>query len=140
MYMMNDPSEARQPYFDAWAKFKQQQPLTDLEKQLVQVMLDHPEYHFIFEKPEKYLDGEYLTEEKTNPFMHLAVHLVIRDQVMLDNPKGIRQVFAALSSRFGDPLVAEHEMMSCLSEVLWRVLKKGEQFNESQYMRDLKAI
>ncbi|HWT28448.1 MAG TPA: DUF1841 family protein, partial [Methylophilaceae bacterium] len=39
--------QVRQFFFDTWAKFRQQQPLSDLEKIGVQVMQMHPEYHAI---------------------------------------------------------------------------------------------
>ncbi len=37
----------RKVYFEAWKKYSTHQDLSDLEKQLVQLILIHPEYHFI---------------------------------------------------------------------------------------------
>lgn len=140
MYAMNDPSEVRQLFFDAWGKFNLQQPLTDLEKQLVTVMVDHPEYHFMFNDPAKYLHKAYLSPEETNPFMHLGMHLVLRDQLSLNNPAGISEIYQGLAERFGNPLLAEHKMMECLNAALWQVMNQGEEFDQDRYMANLQEI
>jgi hypothetical protein len=44
--------EVREFFFAAWAKFKTQQILTDLEKIALGVMHMHPEYHAVLDKPE----------------------------------------------------------------------------------------
>ena len=138
MFAMTDPAKARQPFFDAWKKFHQHQPLTDLEKQLVQVILDHPEYHAIFHDPVHFLDKVYSSDQESNPHMHLSIHLVLRDQISLDNPQGIRPIYQQLCEHYGNPLEAEHAMIECLIQELWPVMNGGQPFNNERYLQQLR--
>ena len=54
--------QARQFLFEAWAKFKQHLPLTDLEKIAVEVIQMHPEYHVVLDSPERYMNQQYFPE------------------------------------------------------------------------------
>ena len=72
--------EVREFFFAAWAKFKTQQTLTDLEKIGVSVMHLHPEYHAILDKPEQFKHQAYYPEMgETNPFLHMSLHLSIQE-------------------------------------------------------------
>ena len=82
------------------------------------MIAQHPEYHETVETNDP--DAEFLPEGgQSNPFLHMGLHLSIREQVATDRPGGIRAVFEQLASRLGDELEAEHRMMECLAEALW---------------------
>ena len=119
---MFNPSreEARRFYFDTWAKYRATQALTDLEKIALGVMLEHPEYHDLLDKPDRYVDRDYLPENgQTNPFLHMSMHLAIQEQLSIDQPAGIRAQHAALCHGTGSDHAAQHEMMDCLGEMIW---------------------
>lgn len=119
---MFNPSreEARRFYFDTWAKFRAGQPLTDLEKIALGVMLEHPEYHGLLDKPDNYVDRDYLPENgQTNPFLHMSMHLAIQEQLSIDQPHGIRAQYELLCQSQGVEHEAQHEMMDCLGEMIW---------------------
>ena len=89
---MFNPSrdEARRFFFDTWRKHKASETLTDLERMTLAIMLLHPEYQAILDAPERYLEREWLPEDgQTNPFLHLAMHLSIEEQLSIDQPSGI---------------------------------------------------
>lgn len=110
-----DRNEYRQIYFTAWHKFLSEQPLEPLEQQIVDIIKRHPEFHKILSEPEINLDKEYFPElGETNPFLHLALHQAVLDQISVDLPKGIRKMYQDLTLRFGDDLTAEHCMMYSL--------------------------
>lgn len=132
--------ETRQTYFDVWQKFRQNQPLEPSEQQIVRVILDHPEYHQVFDNPEKYRDREYLPETgETNPYLHLGLHLGIRDQLALDRPQGIRSLYQRLMTHYGDPLVVEHEIMTALAEEIWRMQRQQSPFDDAAYLASLRV-
>jgi hypothetical protein len=84
--------QARQFLFDAWAKFKQNSPLTDLEKIAVEVIQMHPEYHAILDAPDRYMSQQYFPEMgETNPFLHISLHLSVIEQVSINQPIGMRK-------------------------------------------------
>ena len=125
---MFNPSrdQARRFLFDAWAKHKQNAALTDLEKIAVGVLLRHPEYHRIVDHPERYSDQDYLPEfGETNPFLHMNMHLAIEEQLSIDQPHGVRELYRALCVQTGDEHSAQHEMMDCLAEMIWQAQRNG---------------
>lgn len=117
--------EARDFLFESWRKFCAASALSGLEALAVEVIAAHPEYHDMLADRttylEKYRDRDYPPEfGQTNPFLHLAMHISIREQVSIDQPRGVAAAHATLTRRHGDALSAEHQMMDCLGEMLWR--------------------
>jgi hypothetical protein len=116
--------QARDFLFEAWRKFSVQEPLSALESMAVEVISLHPEYHAMLADRDRYLetyrDRDYPPEfGETNPFLHINMHLSIREQVSIDQPPGVRGSHVALTSKYGSALAAEHEMMDCLGEMIW---------------------
>ena len=124
---MFNPSrdQARDFLFEAWRKYRAQELLTAMETMAVEVISLHPEYHAMLADRDRYLenyrDRDYPPEfGETNPFLHLNMHLSIREQVSIDQPQGVKGYHAALSNKHGTALAAEHEMMDCLAEMIWQ--------------------
>ena len=125
---MFNPSrqEARQFFFDAWDKHREGSLLTPLESMALDVALLHPEYHGVLHQPEKYLDKDYLPEfGDTNPFLHMSMHLAIREQLSIDQPPGIRAAFERLRAKTRDEHDASHLVLDCLAETIWRAQRDG---------------
>jgi hypothetical protein len=77
---------------------------------------------------------EFNVEEgKTNPFLHLSMHLAIAEQLSIDHPRGIRQAFDRLASRT-DPHHAAHEIMECLGQVVWESQRLGTALDSDAYI------
>ena len=74
--------DTRQVFFTSWEKYQQKKPLLPLENEIVQVILAHPEYHNILENQNKFQQYSYYPEfGDTNPFLHMGLHLAVREQV-----------------------------------------------------------
>jgi hypothetical protein len=130
----------RQLYADIWHKARQNQPLDTLEQQIAQVISEHPEYHKILEN-RQHLSNEYLPEMgETNPFLHMGMHLALREQVATNRPAGIAEVFLKLSIQHSDKLAVEHKMMDCLAEALWNSQKYQRAPDEQAYLNCLKKL
>ena len=65
-------------------------------------------------------------EGRTNPFLHLAMHLSISEQCSIDQPRGIRQAVELLAARRGSLHDAHHEVMECLGEMIWESQRSGQ--------------
>ncbi len=127
--------DTRALFFTSWTKYLNKEPLSPLEKQLAQVILDHPEYHHLFNQAQFNHDTPYFPElGETNPFLHLGLHLAARDQIELDKPTGIQDVFKALCVKLSDKLEAEHILIECLAEALWRSEKEQSPPDEAAYL------
>jgi hypothetical protein len=126
MLYSDDRNTMRQVFFDAWDKAKCGKVLTPLESQIVDVINHHPEYHAM-------LEGREAVPIEVEPFLHLGLHLAIRDQLHLDRPVGIKKIFEQLSELGWTGLEIEHRMMGCLSEVLWEAQEKQQSVDEQRY-------
>jgi len=133
----NDRNQLRQMYKTAWDKFQQQQALSPLEAQIAAVIKEHPEYHRDINQLEK----DYLPENgDTNPFLHMGLHLGLREQLSTDRPAGIRQIHQQLLAQTGDPHAAEHRMIDCLAEAMWLAQRQQQPPDEAAYLQCLQQL
>ncbi|WP_199776194.1 DUF1841 family protein [Chromobacterium vaccinii] len=126
--MLFSPSrqDARRFFFDTWHKSKSGETLSDLEQIVLSILIDHPEYHPILENPEAFMEQEWTPDMgETNPFLHLGLHVAIAEQRSIDQPFGIRALYAQLALRLGDEHRAQHEIMECLGEMIWHAQRYG---------------
>lgn len=139
MIFGQDRAELRKMYADAWQKRAKQRPLTPLETQIADVIEMHPEYHG--EVASDDLDRDFTPDGgQTNPFLHMGLHLGIREQVSTNRPAGIAAVYHALAASKGDVHVAEHEMIECLAETLWEAQSQNQSPNEEKYLERLQRL
>ncbi len=137
----DDRTRMRRTFAEAWRKHQGREPLTPLEAAIADLVLEHPEYHRILEGPQEQLDRDYLPEQgETNPFLHLAMHLGLREQVATDRPPGIRALHGRLAGRLGDVHEAEHRMLECLAGSLWEAQRNGQAPDEAAYLECLKRL
>lgn len=137
----NDRRQMRQPFLDAWKKQLEGHPMTALELKISEVIGQHPEYHELMADPERALEKDWLPENgETNPFLHLGFHLSIREMVQIDQPPSFRQQYQVLCHKTGDNLAAEHLIMECLSEALWRAQRDGTEPNSAALLQCISDI
>ena len=120
---MFNPSrdQARQLFFDTWHKYRHREVLSGMEDMALGVILLHPEYHRILDDIERYRDKDYLPEMgDTNPFLHMSMHIAIKEQLSIDQPVGICERFDRLLKRCGDEHEAMHQVIECLAEMIWQ--------------------
>jgi hypothetical protein len=133
--------QLRRMYLDAWLKFTQRVPLEPLEAQVVAVIAEHPEYVGWLESGEDALTAEFTPEGgRQNPFLHMGLHLAIREQVATNRPAGIAEIHQALSKRMGGSHAAEHAMLERLAEALWEAQRAGRMPDEQVYLEKLRAL
>jgi len=108
-------------FFEAWRKHRERLPLVGMEAIVVNVMLEHPEYHAMLDNPEHYMDRDFTPESgDTNPFLHMSLHLAIEEQLSIDQPPGIKSRYQRILNRYGSPHDAQHIVMECLAEMIWQ--------------------
>jgi Domain of unknown function (DUF1841) len=130
--------QARQFFFDAWRKYQQREMLTAMEDMALEVILLHPEYQRMLEMPERYQDKDYLPEMgDTNPFLHMSMHVAIKEQLSIDQPSGIRERFKRLLQKAGDEHVAIHQLMECLAEMIWQAQRDKTVLDATVYFECL---
>lgn len=121
MLYTQDRDQLRRFFCQSWQKRLNNQPLEGLEQMICDVIEQHPEYHALLENEEQALGREYLPEDgETNPFMHMSMHIGIHEQLSVNHPKGIIDIYQKLAHQAGDQHAAEHQIMECMGEMMWR--------------------
>lgn len=139
MFYTQDRDKLRQFFCQSWQKRLQGQPLEALETLLCQVIEMHPEYHTLIENEEKALGREYMPEDgETNPFLHLSMHMAIQEQLSINHPKGIIELYQQVVNAIGDTHEAEHQIMDCLGEMMWRAQQTRTEPDANFYIKCLK--
>jgi DnaJ-domain-containing protein 1 len=139
MIFGQDRDELRRMYSDAWASAKQGGVLSPLAAQIVKVIEEHPEYQSFIEYSSIAVDFSP-GQGQSNPYLHMGLHLAIREQLGTDRPAGIREVFARLAKASGDPHAVEHAMLECLAESLWDAQRNQTLPDEALYLERLRQL
>jgi hypothetical protein len=134
-------SSLRRMYVEAWRKHRESRPVEPVEDQIIRVISLHPEYAQLLESGPEALDRDYTPEAgQTNPFLHMGLHLAIREQVATNRPAGIAAVHRSLAARLGDVHDAEHAMIERLGAALWNAQRAGLPPDEAQYLESLHGL
>ena len=125
---MFEPSQAdvRRFFCSVYAKWRDGQPMDALETLASQWVAEHPEYHADFSDVDAALERMYEVKDgKTNPFLHLSMHLSVSEQCSIDQPRGIRQAVELLTAKRDSLHDAHHETMDALGQMIWESQRSG---------------
>ena len=125
---MFQPSQhdVRRFFCETWRRQREGAPLDAMQAQAASWVIEHPEYHAELADLDAALAANYRVEDgRSNPFLHLSMHLSITEQVAIDQPTGIRQAVQLLAARRGSLHEAHHEVMECLGEMIWASQRSG---------------
>ena len=138
----NDRDSMRRFYQETWRKAASGTPLEPMEQLVAGVIADHPEYQpLLAPDNEAVLARDYLPEDgQTNPFLHMGLHIALREQLAADRPAGIRAQIERLSHHLGDRLEAEHRLMEPLGETLWEAQRNGTPPDEATYLERVRRL
>ena len=134
---MFSPSQhdVRRFFCEAWRKDREGLALEAMEVLAAQWIEQHPEHHTDLADVNEALAANYTVENgRTNPFLHLSMHLTISEQCSIDQPRGIRQAVELLAaycvSWHGD----HREVMECLGEMVWASQCSGQPPDGQAYL------
>jgi hypothetical protein len=119
-------SDVRRFFCAVHARHRAGLPLDAMQAIAAQWTAQHPEYDADLADEAAALAATYSVEDgRTNPFLHLSMHLTIHEQTAIDQPTGIRQAVALLAARRNSLHEAHHEVMECLGEMVWTSQRSG---------------
>ena len=125
---MFQPNQAdvRRFFCAAYARWREALPLEPMQAIAARWIEQHPEYHAELADEAAALERSYRVEDgRSNPFLHLSMHLAIEEQCAIDQPTGIRQSVQLLAARTGSMHDAHHQVMECLGEMVWASQRSG---------------
>ena len=141
MIFSQDRAQIRQQYLKVWDKANRRLKLEPLEELIADVIRDHPEYHPLLSNKDAAIESEFYPEHGTeNPFLHMGMHIALREQVATDRPSGIADLTRKLLLRYRDSHEMEHQMMEPLGKILWQAQRDNAEPDQKEYMELLQAL
>jgi hypothetical protein len=138
--MFQSRDEIRQVYLKVWQKMQNQSVLEPMEAIIADVVKLHPEYHPLLEKGESVVEKDFSPEDgQTNPFLHMGMHITLREQAGGDRPAGIQAIYQKLVQQKGMH-ETEHAMMECLGQALWNAQRLNQMPDENAYLACLHQL
>ena len=137
----NDRGQLRRFFITAWQKRAQNHALSPLERIVADTVAQHPEYHALLNDEEAAVGSDFAgTHEGANPFLHMGMHISLREQLGADHPAGIRDLYREIASRTADIHQAEHRMMECLGKTLWEAQTRNATPDDRAYLECLRRL
>lgn len=135
----NDRAQLRKMFFASWSKYQSSEVMEPLEQMVAQIVQQHPEYHSLLEDEQAHLDKDYTPEMgETNPFLHMSMHIAIAEQLSIDRPAGIKDLYQQLLGKYSDSHTVEHHIMECLGQMMWEAQRNQTMPDEQQYLECLR--
>ena len=134
---MFQPSQhdVRSFFCETYRKQRESLLLSPMEMSAGHWIEQHPEYFDELADLDAALAAVYDVEAgRTNPFLHLSMHLSISEQLAIDQPSGIKQAHALLTRRLGSAHEAQHQVMECLGEMIWASQRSGMPPDGERYL------
>jgi hypothetical protein len=133
--------DARRHFVDVYRKYRAGLALEPLERLIAEVIAQHPEYHTVLDRGAAAMELDFdPAGAAANPFLHMALHVALSEQVGSDRPAGIGRVYRELVASGGDQHEAQHRMMSCMQTVLWEASQSGSLPDEHEYLACLREL
>jgi hypothetical protein len=130
----------RKRYIEAWRRRREGLPLEPLDAAIADVIELHPEYQALLSDGDSVEQAFSVEEGRTNPFLHMGLHLALREQLATRRPAGIEQIHAALARKLGSTHDAEHRMIDALAETLWEAQRRRLPPDELAYLERLRRL
>jgi len=140
MLYSHDRNQLRNVFINAWDKRNSPKTLEPLEQNIINTIAEHPEYHRFFENGEANIDQDFSPEMgQVNPYLHISMHMAIREQLSINQPKDVSNYYQKLLLKIKDSHEVEHVMMECLSEMIWRAQRENSAPSEKEYLNCLQS-
>jgi len=125
----------REAWRSAWRRQGDGLPLEPLQVQMVDLIGLHPEYHALMSAV-----APADSPSAANAFLHLGLHLALREQLVTDRPRGIAAVHRRLGAAGSDAHDVEHRMIEVLAQTLWEAQRAGRMPDEQLYLEALRRL
>ncbi len=126
--MFEQPSQhdVRRFFCETFRRVQGHVPLDAMQSVAAPWVEAHPEYADDLRDLAQALVADYTQgAARTNPFLHLSMHLSIAEQYAVNQPQGVRPSLDALAARLGSMHEAHHVAMEALGEMIWTSQRSG---------------
>jgi hypothetical protein len=141
MFQQPSQHDVRRFFCDVYARGRQGMPMDAMQSIVAGWIDEHPEYHADLADADAAVCASSTVEEgRTNPFLHLSMHLSISEQCSIDQPKGVRAAIERLATKLGSLHEAHHVAMEALGEMLWNSQRSGRPPDGGAYVETLRGL
>jgi Domain of unknown function (DUF1841) len=130
----------RATWREAWRKWRERIPMQALEAQIADVIAAHPEYQPLLQSEASVQQDFPGQDGHGNPFLHMGLHLALREQLATNRPPGIVAIHRRLIASLASEHAAEHRMMEALAGVLWDAQRAGRDADDAVYLERLRQL
>jgi hypothetical protein len=135
LFASHSREQLREAYAEAWRKHRDRLPVSPLEASIADVIERHPEYQGLLADAAAAVAYDANPAlGQTNPFLHMGLHLAVREQLATDRPAGMRALARAIEAAGADTHATEHLLMDALGETLWEAQRGGRAPDEQRYL------
>ena len=132
-------SDVRRFFCAVYSKWLVKETMDGIETIAALWIAEHPEYHDDLSDPESAVARDYTVDSgRTNPFLHLSMHLSISEQCSIDQPRGIQAAVESLTSKLDSLHDAHHVAMEALGSMMWESQRSNTQPNGEVYIEAIK--
>jgi hypothetical protein len=141
LMMFESRESTRRFFFEVWSKATSGEALAGMERIVADVIGLHPEYHEVLSDVPHLIKRDFGRDDpEHNPFLHMGLHIALREQLAADRPAGVCQIHADLLAQSPHPHEVEHQMIECLATELWHAQSAGRLPDEQAYLRALRQL
>jgi hypothetical protein len=125
---------------EVWRKLSEGLPVDESEEILAEQMIEHEEYHQLWDNIEQV--GEYCfdPQREENPFLHVSVHVGVEQQIRSGEPACVAEAVERLVERGGNPHEARHAIARVLVEHIARILREKQPFDKQKYCEEIRKL
>ena len=132
-------SDVRRFFCAVYAKWLVKETMDGIETIAALWIAEHPEYHSDLSDAEAAVLRDYAVDSgRTNPFLHLSMHLSISEQCSIDQPRGIQAAVETLTTKLDSLHDAHHVAMEALGSMMWESQRTGKPPDGETYIEDIK--
>jgi hypothetical protein len=114
---------------------------SDDDRVIADLLLMHPEFDPIWNDPEvdptkpREIGGEIV-----NPFVHIALHLIVGKQIRQGAPSQSKKAYLHLVERGENDHGALHLIMGWYGKLYFESVRRSDSFDEARYVQGLAAL
>lgn len=70
----------------------------------------------------------------------MSMHLAIKEQYQMNRPQGFAEIYNTLTTTHNDAHALQHQLMECLTKMLWNAQQSGSMPSDEEYLKALREI
>ena len=123
-----------------WEMAESEIDLEGEEATMAEILRQHPEYLDIWEKADTMPPDEEVLRDGVNPFVHIAIHQTVENQITDRTPPQTAETLEALIHASYTRHEAIHAIGALIAEQIFGMMQDSRPFDETSYVEALRDL